>query len=456
MIPHTKIWNQCLKIIENSLTKDAFHTWFSPIIPLKYKDNSFTIQTPSQFFYEYLEEKYAKLIIQSLFQVTGKPIILNYQVVTNNSSFNRNNEGYTTLQRDCSTLFNKNQQTPLIKNWNPNLNGCQTFHNFFESDSNKMAYAIAQKIVQEPGKNFNPCFIYGGSGVGKTHLSHAIGNKTVEIHPQKKVLYVPAHLFQIQFTDAIRKHEPNEFIHFYQGIDLLILDDIHELAGKEKTLQTYFHIFNHLHQLGKQLVLTADKTPAEITGLEERLISRLKWGLTLELQKPDLQLRKKILDYRIKQKGLNISEKIVNYIAENVSENARDLEGIVTSLIAYSFVGNYEITLESVQKVINKIVRQKNKQITLEKIQKIVSSYFKINIDQIQSKSRKREIVQARQIIMFFSKKYTTFSYSFIGKQLGDRNNATVLYACNAVQNNLNNNKRFHLTMADIEGLLLS
>lgn len=451
---HIKTWNQCLKIIEDSITKNTFRTWFLPIIPLKYENNHFTIQTPSQFFYEYVEEKYAKLILQALFQVTGEQIVLNYHVV-NNSFHQSNRKDIKSLQSNYSTFSNKTQQITLIKDWNSNLNDRQTFYNFFESDSNKVVYAIAQKIVQEPGKDFNPYFIYGGPGVGKTHLCHAIGNKAVELHPQKKILYIPAYLFQIQFTDATRKHEPNEFIHFYQKIDILILDDIHELAGKEKTLQSYFHIFNHLHQLGKQLVLTADKIPEEITGLEERITSRLKWGLTLELQKPDLELRKKILNYKIKQSRLNISENIINYIAENVTENARDLEGIITSLVAYSLSDNCKITLESVQKIINKIVRKKKKQITLEKIQNLVSSYFKIDIDQIQSKSRKQEIVQARQIAMFLSKKYTDFSYSFIGKQIGNRNTATVLHACKSIQNNLND-KRFYLTMNDIETLLLS
>ncbi|GMO33479.1 MAG: chromosomal replication initiator protein DnaA [Candidatus Azobacteroides pseudotrichonymphae] len=455
MESHIRIWHQCLKIIEDNITENTFHTWFSPIVPLKYEDNNFTIQTPNQFFYEYLEEKYAKLILQSLFQVTGKQIILTYQIIINND-FDRNKKKYTTSQRDCSTSFNESQQTTLIKDWNSNLNNRQTFRNFFESDNNKVAYVIAQKVAQEPGKDFNPYFIYGGPGVGKTHLCHAIGNKVTEFHFQKRVIYIPAHLFQIQYTDSIRKHEPNEFIHFYQGIDILILDDIHELSGKEKTLQAYFHIFNHLHQLGRQIILTADKIPAEIIGLEERLTSRLKWGLTIELQKPDLELRKKILNYRIRQRRLSVPEEVIDYIAENVPENARDLEGIVTSLIAYSLVNNCEINLESAQKIVGKIVRKKKKQITLEKIQNIVSSYFKVNIDQIHSKSRKREIVQARQIAMFLSKKHTDHSYSLIGEQIGKRDRTTVLHACKSVQNNLDLSKRFRSTMRDIEVFLLN
>lgn len=452
---HIKIWNQCLNVIKNHITENIFHTWFLPIIPLRYENNNFTIQTPNQFFYEYLEEKYAKLILQSLFYVIGKQTILNYRVIVS-CNLNKKKEKNISLQNNCLTSSNQiQQQITKIKKWHSNLNFNQTFQNFFESESNKVTYSIAQKISLDVGKDFNPYFIYGVPGVGKTHLCHAIGNKTIELHPQKKVLYIPAHLFQIQFTNAIRKSRSNEFIYFYQGIDALILDDIHELAGKAKTLQAYFHIFNHLRQLGKQLVLTADKIPSEITGLEERLTSRLKWGLTLELQKPDLDLRKKILQYKIEQEKLIISKKIVDFIAETVSDNVRDLEGVVTALIAYSKVNNYEINSELVQKIISKIVQKKNKQITLEKIQNTVSSFFKIDITQIHSKSRKQEIVQARQIIMFLSKKYLHYSYSFIGKIIGKRDHTTVLHACNIIQRNLDENKKFLLIMKDIEALLV-
>jgi chromosomal replication initiator protein len=452
-----------LEIIKDNVTNSVFSTWFTPIIPLKYEGNDFTIQVPSQFFYEYLEEKYADLIYQTLSRVIDKGIILNYRIIVDNSS--RNN-GHTTLQSEHPTIYNENQQNvkglneapddlgQSERDWHSNLNNRFCFHNFFEGTSNKLARSIALKIAQEPGKDFNPCFIYGRSGVGKTHLCHAIGNKIRELDPQKKVLYISAHLFEVQFTDARKKNTHNDFVHFYQGVDVLILDDIHELAGKEKTQQAYFHIFNHLKLIGKQLILTSDRVPIEIQGLEERLISRLKWGLVLELQKPDLELRKKILQNKIKQDGLNISEEIIDYIAENVTEHARDLEGIITSLVAYSLVYNREVNLELAKRVMSKTVRMEKKQITLEKIQNIVSSYFKINISEIHSKSRKREIVQARQVTMFLSKKYTDYSYSHIGNIVGKRDHATVLHACKTIQDNLDVDKGFRMTMKDLEALL--
>ncbi|MDR0543029.1 MAG: chromosomal replication initiator protein DnaA [Dysgonamonadaceae bacterium] len=456
-----KLWNQCLDIIRDNVTDSAFGTWFTPITPLKYDGDDFTIQVPSQFFYEYLEEKYADLIYQALLRVTGKSLVLNYRIIVDTSS--RNN-GHTTLQSERSSIPNDNQR--MVKNlnqapdelyppsdldWNPNLNSRLTFNNFYEGASNKLARSIALKVADDPGRNFNPCFIYGQSGVGKTHLCHAIGNKIMELNPQKRVLYISAHLFEVQFTDARKKNTHNEFVHFYQGVDVLILDDIHELAGKEKTQQAYFHIFNHLKLIGKQLILTSDKVPIDIHGLEERLISRLKWGLTIELHKPDLELRKKILQQKVKQDGLNISEEIINFIAENVTDHVRDLEGIITSLVAHSLVYNREVDMDLTKRIVGKTVKMKKQQITVEKIQNVVSSYFKIDIDQIHSKSRKREIVQARQVTMFLSKKYTDHSYSHIGNMVGKRDHATVLHACKTIQDSLDIDKGFRLTMKDIE-----
>jgi chromosomal replication initiator protein len=462
---HVGLWNQCLEIIKDNVTNSVFSTWFTPIIPLKYEGNDFTIQVPSQFFYEYLEEKYADLIYQTLSRVINKSVVLNYRIIVDNSS--RNN-GHTTLQSERPAIYNENQQRAKGLNeapdnlgqserdWNPNLNNRLCFHNFFEGTSNKLARSIALKIAQEPGKDFNPCFIWGSPGVGKTHLCHAIGNKIRELDPRKKVLYISAHLFEVQFTDARKKNTHNDFVYFYQGVDVLILDDIHELAGKEKTQQAYFHIFNHLKLIGKQLILTSDRVPIEIQGLEERLISRLKGGLMLDLQKPDLELRKKILQNKVKQDGLSIAEDIIDYIAENVTEHARDLEGIITSLVAYSLVYNREVNLELAKRVMSKIIKMEKKQITLEKIQNVVSSYFKINISEIHSKSRKREIVQARQVAMFLSKKYTDYSYSHIGNIVGKRDHATVLHACKTIQDNLDVDKGFRVTMKDLETILLN
>ncbi len=461
---HTALWNSCLNIIKDNVSDNVFSTWFKPIIPLKYDGYDFTIQVPSQFFYEYLEEKYADLLHASLTRAIGKKTILNYRVIVDTSS---NGNGHTTLQSEHPTLHNGTIQKNLnkapggltslstIQEWNPNLNMRHSFGNFFEGTSNKLARTIGNAVAENPGKTtFNPLFIHGGSGVGKTHLCHAIGMKINELFPQKKVLYISSHLFQVQFTDASRNNTSNDFINFYQGVDVLIIDDIQELAGKEKTQNAYFHIFNHLHLLGKQIILTSDKAPVELQGLEDRLISRLKWGMTAELNKPDIDLRKKILTNKIKQDGLNISTEIIDYIAENVTDHVRDLEGIITSLVAYSLVYNREVDLDLAKRVMSQTVKLEKKQITVDKIQNIVSDYFKIDLDTIHSKSRKREIVQARQVTMFLSKKYTDHSYSHIGNLIGKRDHATVLHACKTVQDSLDIDKSFRLKMKDIEDLL--
>ena len=462
---YINVWNKCLDIIKDNVKEKAYDTWFLPIIPTKYENKDFTIQVPSQFFLEYMEEHYADLIHATLSRVTGKSISLNYRVIVDNSS---RKKGYTVLpsekpvsgdeaKRSIQGLNTspKDLHQPSVKEWNANLNSRFTFQNFFEGQSNKLARAVGESVAENPGKTaFNPLFIHGGSGVGKTHLCHAIGNKITQLYPEKKVIYISSHLFQVQFTDASRNNTSNDFINFYQGLDVLIVDDIQELAGKEKTQNIYFHIFNHLHLLGKQIILTSDKAPIELQGVEERLLTRFKWGMTAELLKPDLELRKKILSNKIKCDGLNISESIVDYIAENVTEHVRDLEGIITSLVAHSLVYNRNVDLELAKRVVSKTVKLEKKQITLEKIQNIVSTYFNIDLKEIHSKSRKREIVQARQVAMFLSKKYTDYSYSHIGCQVGKRDHATVLHACRAIQNNLDIDKSFRATMKNIEELL--
>lgn len=456
---HQNLWKECLKVIRDNVSESAFSTWFTPVIPLSYIEGALTIQVPSQFFYEYLEAKYVDLLSYTLSRVIGPDTILNYRVVVDNSSKTTTTiQSEGVVERDPSKGMNK-APTPLAsrpaQTWNPNLNPRYHFNNYFEGSSNKLARLVGETVSNNPGNTgFNPCFIYGRSGVGKTHLCHAIGTRIMELYPEKKVLYISAHLFKVQFTDAARNNTANDFINFYQGVDVLLLDDIQELAGLAATQNTYFHIFNHLHQLGKQIVLTSDKAPVELQGLEERLISRLKWGVTAELHCPDLELRKKILHNKIKHDGLVISSDIVDYIAENVTQHVRDLEGIITSLLACSLAYNREVDLELTKRVVRQTIKMEEKKITIEKIQDVVGSYYNIQQEMIQSKSRKREIVQARQVSMFLSKKYTDSSYSHIGNMIGKRDHATVLHACKAVQDSIDIDKTFRKSILEIERIL--
>lgn len=459
------LWDKCLGVIKDNVPEAAFNTWFTPIIPLKYEGNKFTIQVPSQFFYEYLEDKYVDLLKMTLHRVIGQGTVLNYRILVDNkakltveypaqdSSVAVRKSAPSEAANRIPSPFMQSQPQDLDPHLNPKYN----FENYFEGTSNKLVRTAGEAVAQNPGKTtFNPLFVFGPSGVGKTHLCHAIGTRIKELHPETKVLYVSAHLFRVQFTDAIRKNTTNDFINFYQNIDVLILDDIQELIGMDKTQNTFFHIFNHLHQLGKQLILTSDKPPVDLQGMEERLITRLKWGLTAELSRPDLDLRKKILKNKISHDGIVIPDEVFNFIANNVTENVRDLEGILVSLMANAVINNKEIDLPLTQRVVSQAVKLEKKQLSVQSIQETVCKYFNLDQSAIQTNSRKREVVQARQITMFLSKKYTDCSFSHIGKIVGKRDHATVLHACKTIKDQIEINKDFRSTVEEIEGQLRS
>lgn len=450
------LWNKCLAIIKDIVPGAAFNTWFVPIIPLSYEDNKFTIQVPSQFFYEYLEEKYVPILKATLFRVVGEGTILNYRVMVDKTTGGTmdypTEEGAGAVRRSAPNNIVSNPFQVAPQDLDPQLNPKYTFDNYFEGVSNRLARAAGEAVAQNPGKTtFNPLFVFGPSGVGKTHLCHAIGARIRELYPEKRVLYVSSHLFRLQFTDAVRRNTSNDFLNFYQSIDVLLLDDIQELIGMDKTQNMFFHIFNHLHQLGKQLVLTSDKAPVDLQGMEERLITRLKWGLTAELSRPDLDLRKKILKNKINHDGIVISDEVFDFIADNVTENVRDLEGVLVSLMANAVINNTEIDLPLAKRVISQTIRLEKKQPSVQKIQEVVCNHFNLDLSAIQTSSRKREIVQARQITMYLAKKYTDCSFSHIGKIVGKRDHATVLHACKTIKDQMETSKAFRSSVEEIE-----
>ena len=454
------LWEKCLAVIQDNVQPAAFNTWFKPIVPLSYEDNKFTIQVPSQFFYEYLEDKYVDVLRATLYRIIGRGTILNYRIMVDKSTggtvdYPADNSSLAvrkTMPKDAHKVPNP-FVTVMPQDLDPQLNPKYNFENYFEGVSNKLGRTAGEAVAMNPGKTtFNPLFIFGPSGVGKTHLCHAIGTKIRELHPEKKVLFVSSHLFRVQFTDSVRKNTTNDFLNFYQGIDVLLLDDIQEFIGMDRTQNTFFHIFNHLHQLGKQLILTSDKAPVDLQGMEERLITRLKWGLTAELGRPDLELRKKILKNKINHDGIVIPDEVFDFIANNVTENVRDLEGILVSLMANAVINNREIDLPLAKRVVGQAVRlEKQKQLSVQKIQETVCKYFNLEQSVILTNSRKREIVQARQITMYLAKKYTDSSLSQIGKIVGNKDHATVLHACKTIKDQLEINKPFRATLEEIE-----
>lgn len=452
------LWDKCLSIIRNIVPEAAFKTWFQPIVPLSFDEHKVTIRVPSPFFYEYLEANFVNVLKMAVPKVFGDGVSLNYRVSGEEGAADDPSTGAmarNTQRPDVSRMI----QTPFTQvapeELDSQLNRRYTFDNFFEGMNNRLARTAGEAVAADPGKTtFNPLFIYGPSGVGKTHLCHAIGLRIREKHPEKRVLYVSAHRFRIQYTDAVIKNTSNDFLNFYQSLDVLILDDIHELVGLTKTQQAFFHIFNNLHQLGKQLVLTSDKAPVDMQGLEERLVTRLKWGLTAELGRPDAELRRKILRNKIDTEGLVISDEVFNYIVDHVTDNIRDLEGVLVSLMANSLINNNPIDTALAQRVVAQTVRIENKELSIEKIQEKVCRYFNLEEALVQTPSRKREIVQARQITMYLAKKYTSASFSRIGKVVGGKDHATVLHACKTVKDQMDINKTFRSTVETIEDLL--
>ena len=466
---HHQIWNDCLTIIRDNVQPISFRTWFEPIKPLKFEADILTIQVPSPFFYEYLEEQYIDILRRTLRKVIGTNAKLEYNVVmsdhqqkstpytvnypTNNNSKLNNRPVSVPIKTDVTTIKNPFVIPGIQKlHIDPQLKRDNTFDNFVEGECNRLARSAGYAVAQNPGGTaFNPLMIYGDSGLGKTHLAQAIGIEVKERFPDKVVLYVNANKFITQYSEATRNNTRNDFLHFYQMIDVLIIDDVQEFAGKEKTQDTFFHIFNHLHQLGKQLILTSDKSPIEIKGIEQRLLSRFKWGLTTDLQTPDYETRLAILKKKTYKDGLNMPEEVLEYIAQNISTNVRELEGALISLLAQSTLNKKAITVDLAIDLINKIVKQSKHEITIDYIQKIVCDYFSMPIDSLQSKTRKREIVQARQIAMYFSKTLTKSSLASIGSQIGKKDHATVLHACKTVNNLIDTDKQFRYDVEEIE-----
>jgi len=454
------LWNRCLNFIKDNVPEKQFKIWFEPIVPLKYENQALTIGVPSPFFYEYLEEKFVDLLRTAIYKEIGEGTELMYSVLTdkaNHISVNIEGSKRSSALPNQAPIHNANKapnplQATAPQDLDPHLNPNYNFENFIKGDSNEFSRTVAETVAQNPARTFNPLFLYGPSGVGKTHLINAIGTRIKELYPEKRVLYVSAHLFQVQYTDSVRTNHFNDFISFYQTIDVLIIDDIQEFAGVTKTQNTFFHIFNHLHQNGKQLILTSDRAPVMLQGMEERLLTRFKWGLVAELEKPDINLRKDILKNKIRRDGLTIPESVICYIAENVNESVRELEGIVNSLLAQSILFKREIDLELTQRIVRKAVKcAEVKAITIEDIIAKVCSHYNIEESTIHVKCRKREVVQARQMAMFLAKKHTDNSLSKIGKMIGNKDHATVLHACKIIKDQIEVDKALKAELEEIE-----
>ncbi|GAB4094519.1 chromosomal replication initiator protein DnaA [Flaviaesturariibacter terrae] len=462
------VWNNCLAIIKDIVEWQHFKTWFEPIKPVALKESVLIIQVPSQFFYEYLEEHYVNLLAKTLKRELGKDAQLEYRImVDGGNNYNKPvtvdmaGQGYKSFagnEMDFPLVINTPVKNPFVipglkkMQIDPQLNPNYTFDAYIEGDCNRVARRAGKTVAEKPGANsFNPLVIYGTVGLGKTHLAQAIGNEVKRTHPNKVVLYVSSEKFINQFIDHSRNQAINDFIHFYQMIDVLIIDDVQFFNKAEKSQDAFFSIFNHLHQSGKQLVLTSDKAPKDLEGVQERLLSRFRWGLSADVQVPDYETRIEILERKMKNDGLEMPAEVVKYIAYNINNNVRELEGALISLLAQSSLNRKEIDLELAKKVLRNFVKSSSKEITIDTIQKMVCDFFEVPYEKLLQKTRKREIVQARQITMYLAKAFTKNSLKSIGEHFGGRDHTTVIHSCQTVKDLMDTDSGFRENVVELQ-----
>lgn len=453
---HLKLWEDCLKIFKDNLPAEQFDAWFKPITSKSFEGNELRLRVPTSFFVERLEEQYARILLYTLHKVYGPGVKLFYEYNQIGSDPDTSvaiesvNPSPAVRQRSGNPFV-----TEVVEDFDSGLNPKNTFENYCASPSNKIARAIGEAIATNPEiKTFNPFFIFGPTGVGKTHLIQAIGIRIKERDPKARVLYLSARLFESQYTAAAtaKPSRVNEFINFYQSIDVLIIDDIQDLMHKPGTQGAFFHIFNHLHHNQRQIIMSSDCPPSMMKDMHERLLSRFKCGMTAELEKPDVSLRREVLARRASQDGLKIPAEVLDYIASNVTDSIRELEGIIVSLIAHATILNCEISVDLARTVLGNAVKIHKKSINFEMIVQSVSDYYNIDQDALFAKSRKREISDARQMVMFLARRDAKMPATAIGTRLS-RTHATVLHACRNIEERLSMEPALREDLSKIEAM---
>lgn len=429
-------WKSCLTIIKDSVNPLTFNTWFLPIRPVTLENNVLKIQLPTQFFWEWIDEHYNHILNKAIHNVLGSEGKLTY-VIAEDSEIEKERSSLKIPEVTSSGTRPSNGNSSHTKEpaFNSNLNPRYRFDNFIKGEGNQLARATAGAISDNPGEtSFNPFFVYGGVGLGKTHLIQAIGNRILEKFPDKKVIYLSTDSFTVEFVEAIQSNKVNEFQNFYRNIDVLIIDDIQFLTGKEKTQDLFFHIFNTLHQARKQIILSSDRAPKDLKGMDERLISRFKWGLAADIQPPEYEMRIAILKSKAEEFGMTISNEIVEYIASNITSNIRELEGCLIKMLATASLNSKDISLDLARKIVREIASDRKVNLSIDDITKIVCEFLNVPENKVRDKTRKKEIVLARQLAMYFAKEYTKSSLKTIGLHFGGRDHSTVIHACNSIE----------------------
>lgn len=455
------VWNNCLLVIKQQITEKNFETWFKPIVPVALHNDVLTIQVPSQFFYEWLEEHYVHVLKKAILAELGPNARLEYSIIVDKGNQKSGSLAFSIPGKNMSHIKNDtaNRNEPELEKviseygkHRSNLNPNYTFENFIEGDCNRLARSAGLAVVNKPGTtSFNPLTIYGGVGLGKTHLVQAIGNKIMSDHAGKKVLYVTSEKFVNHFMESVRTNSIQDFASYYLHADVLIIDDIQFFSGKEKTQEIFFNIFNHYHQSQKQIIMTSDCAVKELKGMEERLLSRFKWGLNADMQQPDFETKMAIIQQKMDQEGMELSPVVVEYIAHSVDTNVRELEGVLLRLIAESSLNKKEIDLELAKRVIQSIVCEITTEVNIDYIQKSVCEYFKISLEDLKGKSRKKELVIPRQVGIYLAKNYTTLSLKTIGLYFGGRDHSTVIHSIETCEDMMVTDKKFKTQMLELQ-----
>ena len=447
------LWAECQQILKDNLSQSAYQTWFASIEPIQWENNMLVLQARSQFIVDYIEDNYLDLLSRVLRKVFGAQVQLEYRILMAGSSIDIPSDSMK-LSATPKTTIMPPANVEVDNEWDSHLNPQYTFDNFIKGEPNKLARAVAVEIAKSPGKTiFNPLFLYGGCGVGKTHLAYAIGNEVCRLNPAARVLYVAANTFKLQFQDAVNHNRVPDFLMFYQSVDVLIVDDIQYFADLRGTQDSFFQIFNHLQQSHKQLILTSDRSPLELRGVQDRLLSRFKWGLAAEITRPDYQLRHDILMYRIRKDGVKLSDEIINYIATHVTDNVRDLEGVLASLLAYSTLTDNPIDMDLTQTVVGRLVALRPQTFDTKDIITSVCQHMNVTEKVITARTRQREAVRARNIVMYLIKKYTDSSLAQIGACV-HRDHATVAHSLNTMDDLMSYDAVLRQDVAAIERML--
>lgn len=458
-----QMWNECLSIIRDNITQEQYNVSFAYVDYCAYQEGKLCLSVPSDFIKDFIETNYSELMRKVFMRVFGTRIMLYYKVLEvkkpkteieveapkTNSPIIKNGTPTRPANQTPDTLM-----SPSVADLDSQLRISYNFDNYIEGESNLLARSVGKSISENPAKTFNPFFVYGPSGCGKTHLVNAIGLRIKELHPKMRVLYLSAHLFTVQYMDAVKQNKVTDFIAFYQTIDTLIIDDIHELSGKPGTQNAFFHIFNHLHLNGKQIILTCDRPPIAIEGLEDRLLTRFKWGLQAEIEKPTRTMRFDILNAKVHKEGLRIPENVLSVISEKLNESVRDLEGIINSLMAYSVVYDCDINMKLLQKIMPKFVEENDRTLTIDEVKRKTCKFFNVKEDIIDSRSRKQPISYIRQLIIYLSSIHTEASQIQIGLNVGGRNHTTVIHSINQIKNLIDTDQKTRDDVKEIEKLL--